>query len=577
VLTTFLGPLAGTESRRSLSRKWVFVVRALATLPPAIVLVIALWHWWFSAKFVIGYSPLGTLQIGLASLEWMLITVGLVLAPALLAGSLAGEKARNTLGLLLACLVSHREIVIARLAGRLSVVGVVFLSVFPPFIFLCSLLTLPLAVLGTLIQLPLAIAIGGGGLAIGASAVARRGRDALFAAYLLVLLNLLVPAFSRQLPAGAGGWLAPLFPYHGVLELVENTDPVPAQMTAWFWCFLGLAGAAWASWRLRPAYLSDAEKRPRRWFVFSRTPVPRIGMRPILWKELYIERLRSFNPFVRWLAIFIVVVFCGTSLALAGIYFLATFVRPYPDVANWAEGQLSGVMHGSWTISWLLQWTMGLRAAVAIASERERQTWDGLLLCPLEGGEIVLGKIWGSLYSLRWFAAAILLAWTAGVSTGALSVIDYLTWVADTLFIGIFMVAAGVYFSLSCASSTRAMTLTVVSWMGAIIVAFIVAGLLAGIAYLAVILLELLLMGPNFVPSGIIGPGGANLAAAVYAAGKLIFYALAAVLITLYCRRNFDRLAGRSFDAPQSRPRRRKTAPKPAQLSPPSAACDAGF
>src|SRR5262249_19221150 len=114
LLTILLGPLAGVESRRALVRGWVFAVRLFAPLPPAAVLAIVFWHWWFSIQLDVGYSPVRALQIGLITLEAMLTTASLVLSPALLAGSLAGEKARNTLGLLLACLVSPREIVTAR-------------------------------------------------------------------------------------------------------------------------------------------------------------------------------------------------------------------------------------------------------------------------------------------------------------------------------------------------------------------------------------------------------------------------------------------------------------------------------
>ena len=72
-------------------------------------------------------------------------------------------------------------------------------------------------------------------------------------------------------------------------------------------------------------------------------------------------------------------------------------------------------------MGWLLQWAVGLRAAVSIASERERGTWDALLMSPLEPGEIVRAKLFGSLYALRWMVGAMILAWTLAVVVGAVS------------------------------------------------------------------------------------------------------------------------------------------------------------
>ena len=81
-------------------------------------------------------------------------------------------------------------------------------------------------------------------------------------------------------------------------------------------------------------------------------------------------------------------------------------------------------------LGWLLQWGVGLRAAVSIASEREHGTWDALLMSPLVPSEIAVAKLVGSLYALRYMAAAMLLAWTLAAgrrepSTCAI----YVTWV----------------------------------------------------------------------------------------------------------------------------------------------------
>ena len=66
----------------------------------------------------------------------------------------------------------------------------------------------------------------------------------------------------------------------------------------------------------------------------------------------------------------------------------------------------------------LIQWAVGLRAAVSISSERERGTWDALLTSPLDGREIVRGKLWGSLYALRGLILAAFLAWALAAAAG---------------------------------------------------------------------------------------------------------------------------------------------------------------
>ncbi len=76
-------------------------------------------------------------------------------------------------------------------------------------------------------------------------------------------------------------------------------------------------------------------------------------------------------------------------------------------------------------LGWLIQLAIGLRAAVSIASERERGTWVALLMSPLEPGEIVQAKLVGSLHALRFMVGAVVLALTIAVIVGAVPVRSY--------------------------------------------------------------------------------------------------------------------------------------------------------
>src|SRR4029079_11055910 len=111
--------------------------------------------------------------------------------------------------------------------------------------------------------------------------------------------------------------------------------------------------------------------------------------------------------------------------------------------------------------------TVGLRAAVAISSERERGTWDALLTSPLEGREIVRGKLWGSLLALRWLFGAALWAWSIAVLTGAMEWMGYLSLITHTVLVSAFLAAAGVRISLAVATATKAMPLIIGVWLGA--------------------------------------------------------------------------------------------------------------
>ena len=118
-------------------------------------------------------------------------------------------------------------------------------------------------------------------------------------------------------------------------------------------------------------------------------------------------------------------------------------------------------------IGFLIQCAIGLRAAVTISSERERGTWDALLTSPLEGTEIVRGKLWGSLYALKWLIGSAVLAWTITLALGGMFVPEYAEQMVGLAVIGTFMAAVGVRTSLRSPTATRSMGVTMAFWLGA--------------------------------------------------------------------------------------------------------------
>jgi ABC-type transport system involved in multi-copper enzyme maturation permease subunit len=297
----------------------------------------------------------------------------------------------------------------------------------------------------------------------------------------------------------------------------------------------------------------------------------------MFWKERYFGQGHTYARLLRWAGMLLVIVFLGSHLILGAIVAWDTWLEPKSGVepkSGWVT--LASDLLGYWTaaakyLKWLIQLAMGFRAAGAIASERERATWETVLITPLDGREIVGGKIFGSLYALRWFVIAVILGWTVSALSGAMPPEMYLQLLAETLVVGVFMVVAGVWSSLSCRTTTKAMTWTILCWLGAIVATAILAGMLIGIISLVLVLISLYLS--QSVPF-LSGPAALMWIGVAYVIIRLSLYALAAILVALHCRRHFDRLAGRSY-SPWYRSEvdvRRRPAPASQRANPPKCA-----
>jgi hypothetical protein len=542
-----LGPLAAPECRRLLRARWLVTGRILAIVPPALVLLWTAWMCGLYRQFGATLSTADLVRGSLLTVEGILITAGLLLGPPLLAGAFAGDELRASAGLLLACRVSSREIVVGRLAGRLSPFVGALLAAAPVLGYLGATWDMGPSRLAALLLLPAAVAFGGAGMAVGASVLSRRGRDALFAVYLVEVLLLAVPAFVTGLPTEVRDWLNPLNPYGPMTALVDSMDFGPALITSGLWVMLGVIGVALAAWRLRPAYLRESGSRGSRRFLWRR--VPPVTNQPVLWKELHVESGQSLHRFVRLAVALVAFGFLGGSIALAGLMAWGAWVGPIRGWNIWAEGALRAWVGWSWPLSWLIQWTVGLRAAGTVASERERITWDALLISPLPGKEILEGKVYGSLYALRWLAAAVLLSWTIGLCSGVMEPLVYAGLLCDTLAISAFMAVAGVYCSLVSSTATKAMTRTMIAWLGAGLLTKVVAGMTAAIASVLISMLWLYTAMPASGGFPVAGPGPpvGEVFAAVYFVVRLLLYIVTALAVGFFCRRHFDRLAGRAI------------------------------
>ena len=227
--TVLLGPLAGPECRRALARVWLIVVRTLVGSLLALIVFVLIWVWRLDSLFDPFFVPdVADLRTALSASVMILLTIAVVQAPAVLAGSLAGERERGVLQLLLTTAVSPREIVLGRLVGKLSQVGMILLAGLPLLALLVAWNGYGLIHLAAIALLLAAVRLGGGGLAVGASVLSRRGRDALLAVYILMLILTLSPLLWRLgLPTGIADLLASFNPYISITSLVWTARPLP--------------------------------------------------------------------------------------------------------------------------------------------------------------------------------------------------------------------------------------------------------------------------------------------------------------------------------------------------------------
>ena len=539
--TLLLGPLAAPECSRASRRGWLIWVRMVPAFAAGVVAFVILWIWWISQQIDPYHQPFDELRTALTVIEGMMVAFALILSPAVLAGSLAGEKERGSIGLLLTTRVSSSDIVLGRLAGRLSQVAMIELAALPLLLLIASMAGFGWLPTLALLALPMGVAFGGGGIALAASAMSRRGRDALLLVYLIDILLLLSPLIARL----GSTWIGTLSPFEVISSLTWREAVVPSLITAGAWTAMGAVGLALASWRLRPSCLSEGDDARSRKRARRRGWVPPLDDRPMLWKELHIEKAGTLGRAGRWIGGLLVLWMALGSLGLAAVAAYGHFAQSDTSWADWAILQTS-FWYGNSAIfiGFLIQWAIGLRAAVTVASERERGTWDALLTSPLLGIEIVRGKLWGSLYALKWLIGSALLAWTITFSMGGMFWPEYAEQLIGLALIGPFMAAVGVRTSLRSPTATRAMGITIGLWLGGYLLALAVA-LLA-----CVLVITICVIGWLFaIQSGLVTFNSRPWFPMSFRLGTdLVFYGqflVGTILIVAETRIRFDRVAGR--------------------------------
>jgi ABC-type transport system involved in multi-copper enzyme maturation permease subunit len=433
----------------------------------------------------------------------------LILVPTLFGGVIADEKQRKTMHYLMASRLSSGAIVLDKLAARWVHVGVFILLGLP----VISLLTLFGGVAWDYVigayAGTLSIVFFTAALAVLMSTFARRVGQGVLIAYLLEIVWLVGPpiadAVFRWLFPGFYLWISPLcvwalettpvslllwyVPPYGAMFGMSAIPPAPF-FDHFLWmmaqqCALGAIFLLIAAWQLRPTFRRQEESGRRLNWFSEKAKRPRWLRRPecgvdaMLWKERQFTRTDRFTKLVVLPATIILTVMVlltgdldeSIMRSISSVRSLGYTARAGEPIAlnRWLQA-----VTPLYVALWLLAAAGASASAVTI--EREQDTWDSLIATPLSGWEIIRAKAVGAIWGLRGFGALFGLFWIVGLAAGAVHPLGLLLALLVVGVLTAFVVALGIFASLSARTTGRALTMTIVTLL------FLNAGYL-GIAY----------------------------------------------------------------------------------------------
>ncbi|MGC1722962.1 MAG: ABC transporter permease, partial [Isosphaeraceae bacterium] len=417
------------------------------------------WGTYYQSEPNVEYTPGELALIGMnlfGSVIWLQGIVILLLTPAFVAGTIAEDRQRKVLSYLLASPLSGAEIVLGKLAARmvnLVVLVAVGLPVVSIALFLGGIDPSDVwlwygSSFSTLYLLA--------GASIFVSTFSPRPRDAILRTYLIELVWLLLP-LVEWLCGSAGGTLGRLTSEaRPITEWVIGSSPIVllcqssvwlsgsgsgvVQAVTWLIGLQLLQGTlllAWSTMRLRPVE-RGSRLRGLRWLGSRRVSQPRrlfarrpCGDAPMIWKEC--SGTVSSPSLMRTVCLV-----CLTVAAVGGMgYWVYRMGIPaFQEVLDYGYGSTGtqaardalsdGLRYLTACLYVLLALLLGAGAATGITMEREKDAWTSLTVTPLEGQEILIGKILGALWRVRGILAALLFVWLIGLICGAVHPLGFL-------------------------------------------------------------------------------------------------------------------------------------------------------
>src|ERR1051326_1298556 len=423
-----------------------------------------------------------------------LLTI-LLITPAYVAGAIAEEKDRKTLEFLLATDLRSREIVFGKTLARVLNIFMVVLAGLP----ILSILQVlggvgPDLVLAGFAGTIMTVA-GMAGLSVACSTATRRSRDAILLTYLALfaygILSLLASEAMRgpwapsALNAGVN-WTMPWstnwrinLTLDDVVQFVICGNPIVTIEALFsgpsvsasiatvmpryfiFHAIAALAGPAWATWRLRRIAAREATRVTR----LTKLTRPIMAVRPrvwpqspMFWKELFIGSGLRMSALVRLIfALIVGLLFIG-SFAVLGLALSYTSI--YQSSANQANTWLRSVGTVVAVLMWLL---IAVRASGSISGERDKLTWNELLVSPLSADAILFSKLVGAVLGVRLLWIWLGVIWFVGLVLGGLYVWAVPLLSVAWLIYATFGAAIGLWFSAHCKTTLRATVWTILT------------------------------------------------------------------------------------------------------------------
>jgi ABC-type transport system involved in multi-copper enzyme maturation permease subunit len=435
--------------------------------------------------------------------------------PVLTAGAVTDEKTRGTLQYLLTTDLQSWHIILGKLLGRVFQVALLAVTGLPLFCFLGAYAGVePMTLVGVfLVTLMPLFALGSASLL--ASVWCRQTRDAVLGLYVVGTILFFM-----------GLWLLPrVLDYFNPMFVLE---PAWGQRTlpdleefghrllgsTLGWGVIGVASLTLAIVRLRPAYIRQMEGEGRqkkaRWWRVRRAP---IRDNPIIWKERHVDGLAPLASLRRvpsWVAFaFIFLVTTASSVTLL-ILALPVAINPYEVLQMVLHLDINGLFSKlgptatvgaeqfffwqSIVAMLIASLMVGIRCSGTITGEREKASWEALLLTPLTARQLVRGKLWGIIgasyvYLLAYAVPALALAAVGGIAAFFWTTV----WLAVTWLAMYFVGAAGLWCSVRSKGSWRSLLGTMgIGYVGGALVYLVTTPVILFIAIFIMLFLVLL-------------------------------------------------------------------------------------
>jgi ABC-type transport system involved in multi-copper enzyme maturation permease subunit len=536
-------------------------------------------------------------------LQQLILTV--LITPAFSAGAITDEKTRGTLQYMLTAHLTAGEIIIGKLLGRMAQVGLLILAGLPVLCFVGVFGGLHPAMMIAVFVVTVAPVFALAAASLLASVWCRQTRDAVLSLYAVgagalvafAFIQYLATSLSAGVAAGnsPGPFLSLLMGINGVVsffnplyvlepgwetgQMVQVARRLVGSIVAWGG--VGAACLGLAVWRLRGSYIRQLEnsgKKPSANGEAARRS--EIADEPIRWKEREVDGIAPLA----------VLHHIPSALGLALVFFLTAISSlgllwaSLPSTLTWAEANsmiwrgdvlalissISGPTAGPkflWqaiTAMLIASLIVGIRASGTVSGERERQTWEALLLTPLESKQLIRGKLWGIFgAALRALVAYALPALFFSVLGGFQAFFWTVLWLAVTLLAMWYIGAAGICCSVRSRTSWRALLGTLgFGYVGGFVAYACTTPIVLIVALIILLFLQLVDQFYNLGFVSSTGASGDYFIAAFFIATCLglaaMFYGLAWWFISDAEKRVADRERTRHWkDEPLYRPRRR--------------------